>query len=119
MWTISSTDDLNYQKAGFIVVTQDMQAVMLESMVIKAQHSTATTTLTAAKVFKTKGVLDGYLGYADISTFKGNDGPVTIRQYWITKDNIQVYGTMMRELSFGDGTVTGLKKTDKAFEPLP
>ena len=118
VWTISSTDDLNYQKAGFIVVTQDMQAVMLESMVIKAQHSTATTTLTAAKVFKTKGVLDGYLGYADISTFKGNDGPVTIRQYWITKDNIQVYGTMMRELSFGDGTVTGLKKTDKPFEPL-
>ena len=119
VWTISSTDDLNYQKAGFIVVTEDKQAVMLESMVIKAQHSTATTTLTAAKVFKTKGVLDGYLGYADISAFKGNDGPVAIRQYWITKDNIQVYGTMMRELSFGDGTVTGLKKTDKAFEPLP
>ena len=118
IWTISATDDLNYQKAGFVVVSKDMQAIMLKEMVIKAEHSTSSVTLTAAKVFKTKGVLDGYLGYADIDEFKTQDNVVMIRQYWTTKDGIQEFGVKMRQLSFGNCSITGLSKTDKDYEPL-
>ena len=115
MWTILATDDLNYKNAGFLVETEDKPATMVESMTIKAQNSTATTTLTAAKVYRTKGVLYGYLGYADISSYLGNE--TLIRQYWVTKDNHTIYGIKQRTLTYKNGnyTITDLGKTDGDF----
>lgn len=117
VWTISGLDDLNYSGAGFVVQTDDKTATVTETLSIRAANSTATTTLNAGKVYKAKGVLDGYLGYAEITSYKPNT--ITIVQYWTTKDGIKVYGTMQRKLEFGDGTITGIKKTDTAYTPAP
>ena len=81
------------------------------------------TTINAAKVYKTKGVLAGYLGYADITTKmkaliasidpdSGEKATVQIKQYWTTLDGIEVQGTMKRTLTFSDGTINGLTKLD-------
>ncbi len=110
LWEITAYDDLNYEDAGFIIQTDDKPATVVSSLTLKATNGTTTTTLTAPKIFKPKGVLDGYLGYVRISEYKGSD--TLIKQYWITYDGITVKGTHQRTLTFGDGTVTGLKKTD-------
>ena len=93
-------------------------AVIVESMTITTQNnSSSKVTLTAGKVFKTKGVLDGYLGYADITSYIGEN--TRIQQYWRTKDNIQVFGIKQRQLTFNNGvdtTITGLKATDEDYE---
>ena len=118
LWTIDDTDDLCYSGAGFKVITDDKRAVIVESMTITTQNnSSSKVTLTAGKVFKTKGVLDGYLGYADITSYIGNN--TRIQQYWKTKDNIQVFGIIQRQLTFNNGvntTITGIKATDEDYE---
>ena len=118
LWTIDDTDDLCYSGAGFKVITDDKRAVIVESMTITTQNnSSSKVTLTAGKVFKTKGVLDGYLGYADITSYIGEN--TRIQQYWRTKDNIQVFGIKQRQLTFNNGvdtTITGIKATDEDYE---
>ena len=120
VWAISATDDLNYQEVGFVVIEENMKATMLKSMTINTVHGGTSVTLTPNKVFKAKGVLEGYLGYVDISSFKANNAKIMIRQYWVSPDGIYDFGITMRELSFGDCTIlsTGIKKTDMPFEPL-
>ena len=116
MWAITGTDDLCYTKVGFKVKTDDKPAVMLESMTIQAQNnSSSVVTLTAAKVYKAKGVLDGYLGYADITDYIGNE--TLIQQYWTTKDGITVVGLKQRMLTYTDTTITGIKKSDTDYTP--
>ena len=116
MWAITGTDDLCYTKVGFKVKTDDKPAVMLESMTIQAQNnSSSVVTLTAAKVYKAKGVLDGYLGYADITDYIGNE--TLIQQYWTTKDGITVFGLKQRMLTYTDTTITGIKKSDTDYTP--
>ena len=114
LWTITAIDDLNYNSTGFIVKTDDLPAIVVESMTIKAENSTATTTLTAEKVFKAKSILAGYLGYADISSYKGST--TVIKQYWVTPDGITVKGTTQRTLTFTNELITGLKKADAPCE---
>ena len=97
-----------------------MKATMLKSMTINTVHGGTSVTLTPNKVFKAKGVLEGYLGYVDITSFKANDAKIMIRQYWVSPDGIYDFGIKMRELSFGDCTIlsTGIKKTDMDYKPL-
>nr|MBQ4456868.1 VWA domain-containing protein [Clostridia bacterium] len=111
IWTITAVDDLNYTGAGFIVETEDREATIVESLKIKAANSSTTTTLTPEKLYKAKGILAGYLGYNDITEFM-SEGTIIIKQYWTTPDGITIKGTTQRTLTFGDGTITGLKKTD-------
>ncbi len=120
VWAISATDDLNYQEAGFVVIEENMKATMLKSMTINTVHGGTSVTLTPNKVFKAKGVLEGYLGYVDITSFKANNAKIMIRQYWVSPDGIYDFGITMRELSFGDCTIlsTGIKKTDMDYKPL-
>jgi hypothetical protein len=120
VWAISATDDLNYQEAGFVVIEENMKATMLKSMTINTVHGGTSVTLTPNKVFKAKGVQDGYLGYVDITSFKANNAKIMIRQYWVSPDGIYDFGIKMRELSFGDCTIlsTGIKKTDMDYKPL-
>ncbi len=108
---ITAIDDLNYDNAGFIIETNDHEGTYVETLTIKAVNSTTTTTLTANKIYKTKGMLDGYLGYYDLKDYKSLDS-VNIKQFWTTFDGITVKGKTMRTLTFGDGTISGLKKTD-------
>ena len=116
MWSITGTDDLCYSKVGFKVQTDDKPAVMLEVMTITPQNnSSSVVNLTAAKVYKSKGVLDGYLGYADITDYIGNE--TLIQQYWTTKDGITVFGLKQRTLSYTDTTITGIKKSDTDYKP--
>jgi len=111
IWTITAVDDLNYTGAGFVVETEDREATIVESLKIKAANSSTTTTLTPEKLYKAKGILAGYLGYNDITEFM-SEGTIIIKQYWTTPDGITIKGTTQRTLTFGDGTITGLKKTD-------
>ena len=113
--TLTAIDDLNYSKNGFIVETGDEEAIIVDSLKVTAQNNSAsTTTLTAYKLYRGKGVQDGYLGYAEITKYMKKDSSALIKQYWTTLDGITVKGKVMRTLSFGDCTVnsTGLKKTD-------
>ena len=119
-WTITDTDDLCYSKAGFVVRTDNKVAKIVASMTIAPEHNqTSTVTLTAGKVFKPKGVLDGWLGYADITDYV--DGTKTvIQQYWKTKDGIEVFGIKQRELTFtadgsGKYTKSGIVKNDTDY----
>ena len=66
-------------------------------MNIKAQNSATTVKLTAAKVFSTAGMLDGYLSYVKISSYLNRE--IVLRQYWVTPDGIEVLGTLMRNLN--------------------
>lgn len=115
LWTITAIDDLNYKKAGFIVQTDDNEAVVVNTMTIRAKNSTVKTTLNAGKVFQRKGVLDGYLGYYEITSYKPNK--TTIVQYWDTPDGIREYGKKMRTLTFEDKTISGLRSADTDYTP--
>ena len=119
LWTISATDDLCYKTMGFKVKKDDTPAVMVESLTITPQNNANNAVvLTAAKVFRSKGVLDGYLGYADITSYIGNE--TLIQQYWTTKDDITVFGLKQRTLKFNAGTqttITGITKTDTDYTP--
>lgn len=116
MWSITGTDDLCYSKVGFKVRTDDKPAIMLEVMTITPQNnSSSIVNLTAAKVFKSKGVLEGYLGYADITDYIGSE--TLIQQYWTTKDGITVFGLKQRTLTYTDTTITGIKKSDTDYKP--
>ncbi|MBR3346163.1 MAG: hypothetical protein IKG37_03700, partial [Solobacterium sp.] len=115
MWSILDLDDLNYQKAWFTVQTDNKPAIVCEAMNVKASNGTSTVTLTAGKVFKSKGVLDGYLGYAEVNSYLGKT--TVVRQYWQTKDGIEVHGTHERTMTYSNGLVyTGLKSTDTEIE---
>ena len=116
LYTITDSDDLMYTSAGFLVKTDDLPAIMVESMTITAQNNSASTlTLTADKVFKSKGVLKGWLGYADITEYKGAE--TTIVQYWVTKDGITTYGDTQRTLTFTGTTISDIKKVDAPYKP--
>lgn len=114
--TISGIDDLNYKQdeTGFVVELENEDATIVESLTIKAQNSSTSTVITAAKAYKSRNILDGYLGYADITDYIGNT--ITIKQYWTTLDGILVKGKIQRKLEFGNGTISQLKKTDTACE---
>ena len=118
MITVSGIDDLNYDQdnTGFeIVDLSNMKATIVESLKITPlNNSSSVTVLTAAKVYKPKGVLDGYLGYADITEYVKEDAKILVKQFWTTLDGIKVKGKKMRELDFGDCTISKLKKTDSA-----
>jgi hypothetical protein len=115
---VLGVDDKNYSDAGFYLITEGKSVEkVVTTLHVKAANSTVTTTLTADSVYKLKGVLAGYLGLTDITSYIGTENLV-IRQYWKTIDGIEVLGTTMRELAFGDGTIYGLSKTDKATTPL-
>ena len=119
-WTITDTDDLCYSKAGFMVRTDNKVAKIVASMTIAPENrSYSTVTLTAGKVFKPKGVLDGWLGYADITGYIDGSKAV-IQQYWETKDGIEVFGVKQRELTFtaddsGQYTKFGIVKSDTDY----
>ena len=116
LYTITDSDDLMYTSAGFLVKTDDLPAIMVESMTITAANNSASTlTLTADKVFKSKGVLKGWLGYADITEYKGAE--TTIVQYWVTKDGITTYGDTQRTLTFTGTTISDIKKVDAPYKP--
>ncbi|MBQ1476779.1 MAG: hypothetical protein IIZ33_01335, partial [Erysipelotrichaceae bacterium] len=116
MLAITATDDLNYDRIGFVIVADDNDATMVDSLTIKAANSSTTTTLTPNKVYKAKGVLAGYLGYYEMTEYMSN-ASVVVKQFWTTFDGITVTGTTQRTLTFGDGTITGLKKTDAPVQP--
>ncbi len=84
----------------------------MSNLKIKATNGVVQTTINAAKVYKTKGVLAGYLGYADITDKIKANTAILVRQYWKTIDGIEVQGTTKRTLTFGDGTINKLTKTD-------
>ena len=114
MWAISDLDDLNYTDAGFYIVDVKTQATnVVSTLSIKAQNSSTTVKLTANKSFVKKGVKDGYLSYAKISEKIGSK--IMIQQYWTTPDNIEVFGTMQRELDTTNPYKSGIKNTDTAY----
>lgn len=118
MWTITGTDDLLYKACGFLVKTDDLPAIMVESMTITpANYSQNTVTLEASKIFRTKRVLAGMLGYADITEYLGTE--TLIQMYWTTRDGVTVFGKTQRTLTYtGTGTkITDLKKTDAPYTP--
>ena len=120
MWAISDLDDLNYSDAGFYIIDEQKNATsVVSSLSIKAEHSTTTVKLTAFKLFNTKhGVKDGFLSY-----WKFDDGlvgsKVTVKQYWVTPDGIEVLGTMMRSMdTTGDHCYKGqIVSSDTAINP--
>ena len=115
MITVLGVDDLNYNSAGFYIETANRPVdKVVSNLKIKATNGTVQTTINAAKVYKTKGVLAGYLGYADISTKIKENTEIVIKQYWTTIDGIEVQGTTKRTLSFGNCTINQLTKTDAA-----
>ncbi len=116
MISILAVDDLNYENAGFIVESENKTAKIVTSLKVKAANGSATTTLTANKVYKTKGVLDGYLGYSEITSYIKVNSEAVVKQFWETPDGIEVFGTTQRTLQFNDGTITGLKKVDSPVE---
>lgn len=115
MWAISALDDLNYNDAGFYIQDNLTHATsVVSSLSIKAANSSTTVKLTAFKVFNPRnGMKDGYLSYAKISSFIGSD--ITIRQYWVTKDGIEVFGTIQRQLDTTAGTKAGIITTDSPY----
>lgn len=116
MWTITGTDDLLYKACGFLVKTDDLPAIMVESMTITpANYSQNTVTLEASKIFRTKGVLAGMLGYADITEYLGNE--TLIQMYWTTRDGVTVFGKTQRTLTYTGTKITDLKKTDAPYTP--
>ena len=110
LWTMTAIDDMNYDKVGFVIQTDDQDAIIVDSLSIKAANSSSSVTLTAGKVFKPKEIQDGYLGYFEITDYKGSD--IVIKQFWKTKDGITVNGLKKRTLTFDDDTISGLKKND-------
>ena len=115
MWCVTDTDDMCYSGVGFLVKKIDKPAAedkLYSSLTFKAANSTSTTTITPAKAYKGKGVLDGYLGYADISDCIGSE--TLVQHYWKTKDNITVFGRIQRTINNGTTTST-LKKTDSPY----
>ena len=116
MWTITGTDDLLYKACGFLVKTDDLPAIMVESMTITpANYSQNTVTLEASKIFRTKGVLAGMLGYADITEYLGTE--TLIQMYWTTRDGVTVFGKTQRTLTYTGTKITDLKKTDAPYTP--
>lgn len=118
LWAITAIDDMCYSDVGFVVQVDDKDATIVSSLTIKAANSTSTVTLTPNKVYKAKGILDGYLGYVEITDYKQTDpnAKTTIKQYWTTKDGITVKGLKKRELTFQNDTITGLKYKDVDLE---
>lgn len=121
VWAITDTDDLCYSQAGFKVRTNDHTATIVAKMTIApANNTSSTVTLTAGKIFKPKGVLDGWLGYSEDINQYIDGSKAVVQQYWKTKDGIDVFGVMQRELTFtadGDGVYTksGITKKDTAY----
>ena len=121
VWAITDTDDLCYSQAGFKVRTNDHTATIVAKMTIApANNTSSTVTLTAGKIFKPKGVLDGWLGYSEDINQYIDGSKAVVQQYWKTKDGIDVFGVMQRELTFtadGDGVYTksGITKNDTAY----
>ena len=116
MWTITGTDDLLYKACGFLVKTENRPAIMVKSMTITpANYSQNTVTLEASKIFRTKGVLAGMLGYADITEYLGNE--TLIQMYWTTRDGVTVFGKTQRTLTYTGTKITDLKKTDAPYTP--
>ncbi len=118
VWAITAVDDLNYSAAGFYVETANKPGVYLKSITIKTDRGSSSVELTAGKVFKSKGMLAGYLGYVEITDYMAANATVMIRQYWTTKDGINVFGVKMRSLSFGNCTYSGIGKTDSDYVPI-
>ena len=120
-WAITGTDDLCYKEAGFMVRTKKETATIVASMTIAPKNnSTSKVTLTAGKVFKPVGVLDGWLGYAAIDAYIDDSQKTVIQQFWETKDGIRVFGVMQRELTFakdpnGYYTKSGITKNDTDY----
>ena len=120
MWAISDLDDLNYADAGFYIIDEQKNATsVVSSLSIKADHSKTAVTLNAFKLFNTKhGVKDGFLSY-----WKFTDdlvgSQVTVKQYWVTPDGIEVLGTMMRTMdTSGDHCYKGqIVSSDTAVKP--
>ncbi len=114
MWAISALDDLNYTDAGFYIIDIKTQATnVVSSLSIKAENSSTAVKLTANKSFAKKGVKDGYLSYVKISDKIGSK--IMIRQYWVTPDGIEVFGTHQRELDTSSGTKSGIGTSDTAY----
>ena len=95
-WLISDVDDLNYTETGFVIKTDDKEAEVAATLTVKNAVGGATVQLKPSSIFRSNGVLDGYLTYLEVLESKLLDTSSTVLQYWVTFDGLKVTGNTSR-----------------------
>ena len=108
LWFVSAIDDAKYKQAGFDIVDvkEGITATQVVSSFKVGTTSGIKTTLTAPKVYAKWGLKTGYLAYYNAKAYIKSNTTYVIRQYWITKDGIKVYGVADRTIKFTDKKYT-------------
>ena len=119
MWFMSGIDDSNYSSFGYeitILNNGTMQKADKASASLKITNNSGSVTLKALNIFKQYGMVnDAYLAYYKNTmggTYVKENNELAIRQYWVTKDGITVFGNTTRTIKINDGVIDNIEYED-------
>ena len=104
-YLLSDTDDLNYTSTGFVILTDNQVARIVDSLTVQTTNGGNSIKLTPKRVFGTYGVTNttGYLTFREVISNKEGKSELkngdTVLQYWVTPDSLLVTGTTSRTYS--------------------